>query len=58
MSFIRKFSIKLQEINLNVYEEHKAEREAKGLNKTERDDRIGRPRRAQIYARSVRRLLP
>ena len=39
--FYLSFSIKLQEINLNVSKEHK----------TERDDWIGRPRRVQICAR-------
>ena len=41
------FSIKLQEINLNVCEEYETEREARDLNRTKRDDRLARPRRAQ-----------
>ena len=33
------FIIKLQEININVCEEYETEREARGPNRTERDDR-------------------
>ena len=36
------FSIKLQEINLHVCEEYKTEREARGFNRTERDDQVAR----------------
>ena len=36
------FSIKLQEINLNVCEEYKTKREARGANRMERDDHESR----------------
>ena len=51
------FSIKLQEINLNVCEGYKIERKARGPNKTERDDRIARPRRAQTCEQCVKRAM-
>ena len=62
------FSIKLRELNLNVCEEYKTEREARGLNRTERgtrrsniilrsakhDVRITHPRSAQICESSAK----
>ena len=39
------FRIKLQELNLNICEEYKTEREARGPNRIERDKRIAPPGR-------------
>ena len=53
------FSIKLQEINLHVCEEYKTEREARGFNRTERDDQVARSNLLWEYAsESGRFLLP
>ena len=49
------FSIKLQGINLYVCEEYKSEREARDLNRTERDDRIAHPRRSQTFELRAKR---
>ena len=52
------FSIKLQEINLYVCEEYKTEREARGPNRTELDDRISRHRRAHSCDLRSMRMCP
>ena len=49
------FSIKLQGINLNICKEYKTEREARGPNRSERDDWITSPKCIQICEWNARK---